>query len=111
MSNKEIDNTGAYDQSDMDLEKFALRKYNLFNVCYDTKKMKTKCMFQAMTMKKITHRTSKGPIAITRIDPKGDFIVLENTCIKKVFWPILLNSRTHLAIPGPISSMIMIQGP
>lgn len=37
-----------------------------------------------MTMKKITQRTSKGPIAIMKVDPKGDFILLENTCIKKV---------------------------
>ncbi len=40
--------------------------------------------FKAMTMKKITKRTSKGPIAIMKVDTKGEFIVLENTCVKKV---------------------------
>ena len=39
-----------------------------------------------MTMKKLTKRVSKGPIAITKIDPKGEFILLENTCIKKVWF-------------------------
>ena len=46
-----------------------------------------------MTLKKLTKRVSKGPIAITKIDPKGDFIILENTCVKKVQTVISAKSR------------------
>ncbi len=37
-----------------------------------------------MIQKKITQRSCRGPISIKRIDPKGEYIVIENTCIKKV---------------------------
>ena len=39
---------------------------------------------KALIQKKIIQRSCKGPISIKRIDPKGDYIVIENTCIKKV---------------------------
>lgn len=46
-----------------------------------------------MIQKKITQRSCKGPVSIKRIDPKGDFIVIENTCIKKVIFTIRVLQR------------------
>jgi hypothetical protein len=37
-----------------------------------------------MIQKKIVQRSCRGPISVKRIDSKGDYIVIENTCIKKV---------------------------
>ena len=44
---------------------------------------------KALIQKKTIHRTCKGPVSIKRIDPKGDYIVIENTCLKK---PIVLTN-------------------
>lgn len=44
-----------------------------------------------LIQKKTVKRTCKGPISIKRIDPKGEFIIIENTCIKK---PIVLTNWT-----------------
>lgn len=41
-------------------------------------------VFEAMIQKKIVQRSCKGPVSVKRVDPKGDYIVIENTCIKKV---------------------------
>jgi len=44
-----------------------------------------------MVMKKTIQRSCKGPISITKVDPRGDFILLENTCVNK---PIVLTNWT-----------------
>jgi len=42
-----------------------------------------------LIQKKIIQRSCKGPISIKRIDPTGDYIVIENTSIKK---PVVLTN-------------------
>ncbi|RNA43834.1 intermediate filament tail domain [Brachionus plicatilis] len=44
-----------------------------------------------MIQKKIVQRSCKGPVSIKRIDPKGEYIVIENTCIKK---PVVMTNWT-----------------
>lgn len=44
-----------------------------------------------LIQKKILQRSCRGPISIKRIDPKGDFIVIENTSVKK---PVVMTNWT-----------------
>ena len=73
-------------RSHQDLDKYSLRKYSNHNIWYSfsSKLILFSSFLKAMIQKKIIQRSCRGPISITRVDPKGDFIVIENTCIKKV---------------------------
>lgn len=44
-----------------------------------------------LIQKKILQRSCHGPISVKRIDPKGDYIVIENTSIKK---PVVMTNWT-----------------
>lgn len=74
------------------LEKFELRKleFYFFFACWLNLAFQiNETIFNsktniAMIQKKITQRSCRGPISIKRIDPKGEYIVIENTCIRKV---------------------------
>jgi hypothetical protein len=48
-------------------------------------------LFLALIQKKVIQRSCKGCISIKRIDVKGDYIVLENTSLKK---PVVLTNWT-----------------
>ena len=59
--------------------------------------------FKALIQKKIIQRSCKGPISIKRVDASGDYIVIENTCIRK---PIVLTNWTlrRRGVDVPINS-------
>ena len=69
--------------SHQDLDKYSIRNF-YFYFEFNQHKYNKYYWKIALIQKKTIQRTCKGPVSIKRIDPKGDYIVIENTCIKKV---------------------------